>query len=115
MAEYIEREAAIKLLADACSECEEACEEFDGIYPDCEQCLLHGVKINLFSIPAANVRENVMRTNADRIRAMTDEELARFIFHGCDGRKCVEPGDNESIPHQCERCWLEWLQQEVEQ
>lgn len=53
------------------------------------------------------------RTNADRIRKMSDEELARFIFRGCDGRKCVEPGDNESIPHQCERCWLEWLQQEV--
>ena len=53
------------------------------------------------------------QTNSDRIRMMTDEELARFIFIGCDGRKCIETDESESIPHQCERCWLDWLKQEV--
>ena len=53
-------------------------------------------------------------TNADRIRMMTDKELARFIFIGCDGRKCVETDESESISHQCERCWLDWLKEEAE-
>ena len=56
MAEYIEREAATTLFARACGECKEACEEFDGFYPDCNQCLLHGVLKEFASIPAADVR-----------------------------------------------------------
>lgn len=59
MAEYIEREAATTLFARACGECKEACEEFDGFYPDCNQCLLHGVLKEFASIPAADVREVV--------------------------------------------------------
>jgi len=60
-------------------------------------------------------------TNADRIRAMTGEELAAFfaqqeyrkpVFDGwlplCNHvmgpRTCHENG--------CEKCWLEWLKQE---
>lgn len=38
--EYIEREAVNKLLKDACDECRDACEEFDGIYADCNQCII---------------------------------------------------------------------------
>ena len=53
-------------------------------------------------------------TNADRIRAMTDEELAYFI--ACDyyvphcpiADGCL--GDHEG----CDGCWLEWLKQEAE-
>lgn len=69
------------------------------------------------------------RTNADRIRAMTDEELANFIVHrdccpgfvantfsdanrkkyGFDGRseRC-ECGD------ECQECWIDWLRKEAE-
>lgn len=53
--EYIEREAANKLLKDACDECRDACEEFDGIYADCNQCIMHGVVKGLPGIPAADV------------------------------------------------------------
>ena len=56
MAEYIERDAAKKLIDNACAECREACEEFDGFYADCNQCLLHGVKNKLPHLPAADVR-----------------------------------------------------------
>ena len=59
MAEHIEREAAKKLIDNACAECREACEEFDGFYADCNQCLLHGVKNKLPHLPAADVREVV--------------------------------------------------------
>ena len=60
------------------------------------------------------------QTNADRIRAMSDEELARWIsdmWHGfvsnpwCDLRcqNCREGDD-----YRCEKCALEWLKQPVE-
>lgn len=51
------------------------------------------------------------RTNADRIRGMTDEELAAWIagrketcppikFYGCSFKTCVD-------------CWLDWMRQEA--
>lgn len=48
------------------------------------------------NLPAADVRENVIRTQADRIRAMSDEELAAWL--------------DELVEHN----WLDWLKQEVE-
>jgi len=57
-------------------------------------------------------------TNADRIRTMTDEELAWLFTSGCEGRKCPRyavftMSEEESIEH-CKECWLDWLKQEVE-
>ena len=47
-------------------------------------------------------------TNADRIRAMTDEELAEFLWgDGCPGSKRECDGD-------CVKCFLEWLKQPAE-
>lgn len=47
--------------------------------------------------------------NGDAIRQMSDEELAKwcndFNFN-CPPVECKENG--------CERCWLDWLKQEVE-
>ena len=49
-------------------------------------------------------------TNADRIRAMSDEELAERIWpkFGCPNEKnhvtCEYVGE-------CKDCWMEWLQQ----
>ena len=51
-------------------------------------------------------------TNADRIRSMTDEELAVVMYHPfCDERtdkECKAFGD-------CNQCALEWLQQPAEE
>lgn len=59
-------------------------------------------------------------TNADRIRAMTDEELAEFMRKGCDDRECPDisfPADTpfakDANNEQCRKCWLDWLKQEV--
>lgn len=62
-------------------------------------------------------------TNADKIRAMTDEELAEYIPRpydtaGIDLMPCIldktEPGAPEFIsPGKCEQCTLEWLRKEV--
>lgn len=52
-------------------------------------------------------------TNADRIRAMSDEELAAFL--GDDDRACPpsHPKCSKYI-NTCDGCWLEWLQQPAE-
>ena len=51
------------------------------------------------------------RTNADRIRAMSDEEMAEKI-----GIRPVCPvnGDCEKMSMDCIACWLDWLQQPTE-
>ena len=53
------------------------------------------------------------KTNADRIRSMTDEELAEFCGRNAGCAECVaKVGDD------CEECrevWLEWLKQEVKE
>ncbi len=55
--------------------------------------------------------KNVVKSNADRIRDMSDEELAEFMINGCD---CIAPSDNCYTPHyDCKMCWLDWLRQEV--
>ena len=55
-------------------------------------------------------------TNADRIRTMTDEELAEQVcdhtcmlcpIEGCEGR--IEEGRKK-----CKQHWLDWLKQEVD-
>ena len=55
MPEYIEREAVQQAFSKSCQECHDSCIEFDGIYPDCEQCLLHSVKKALLALSAADV------------------------------------------------------------
>lgn len=50
--------------------------------------------------------------NADKLRAMSDEELAEFCVWMCP------PGSNEILACEPERklcyeCWLDWLRQEV--
>jgi len=51
-------------------------------------------------------------TNGDRIRAMTDEELAdEFSYSGC--HKQSNPEICRKHTGECERCWLDWLKKEV--
>lgn len=47
------------------------------------------------------------QTNADKIRAMTDEEIARWIANDL-----IEPGYYSG--DQCYKLWLDWLKQECE-
>lgn len=51
-------------------------------------------------------------TNADKIRQMTDEELAMLLNPTCPTRECPDKLPwNEA--HDCLKCWLDWLKQEV--
>ena len=50
-------------------------------------------------------------TNADRIRSMTDDELAFWKQSGCPGspKPCLK------VPYRvdCTSCWLDWMKQEA--
>ena len=50
-------------------------------------------------------------TNADHIRAMSDEELAKIIERELG---CPVTGDCEKMSKDCKACWLDWLQQPAE-
>ena len=56
--------------------------------------------------------ERKPQTNGDRIRSMTDEELAKFV----DGRRVCPPTSecSQVCDGDCVYCWLEWLQQPAE-
>lgn len=53
------------------------------------------------------------KRNADRIRAMTDEDLAKFLSESATD-KCA-PGHYDCYPwDHCAECWLDWLRQEAD-
>lgn len=56
------------------------------------------------------------QTRADKIRAMTDEELAdMFSLLSCcheKGQDCMKYSDGTG-GRNCYQCWLDWLKQEV--
>ena len=56
---------------------------------------------------------NISTTNADRIRSMTDEELAEFIskYFSCEYECAVR--DKCSSDWDCKRATIDWLQSEV--
>lgn len=56
------------------------------------------------------------QTNADRIRSMTDEELAEFIANSTSCETCVvrKGGSDGCQNTNCSTAWLDWLKQEVD-
>ena len=50
-------------------------------------------------------------TNADHIRAMSDEELAKILLDGCRGSKCDDQPQNEWGSVNCFQCRMDWLKQ----
>lgn len=74
-----------------------------------------------WGLHSTNKSENVVikqQTNADRIRSMTDEELAVFLYNVWKEQDtfskevCESCGDTDIG---CQpNCWLDWLKQEVD-
>ena len=60
-------------------------------------------------ITACSKFKKKLQTNADRIRAMKDEELAGWLSDMHDTVTCPNYGDYDCIPS-CRICWLDWLQ-----
>ena len=61
------------------------------------------------------------KTNADRIRSMTDEELMEFLEHDywsidyCKKDAPIDQETKECLLPSCKQCWLEWLKQEADE
>lgn len=59
------------------------------------------------------------QTNADRIRSMSDEELAKLftqtVADGCPPDMDWTCKKDEKGWDACDSCWLKWLQQPVEE
>jgi len=67
------------------------------------------------AIEAWNVKGN-KQTNADRIRAMSDEELAEFCFRITDDVASYYGGDGYEPEYPvASKGWLDWLKQEAKE
>lgn len=58
------------------------------------------------------------QTNADRIRRMSDEELARLFDDILKYNVVGEPDENvcsDCYKTDCAPCWLDWLKAEVDE
>ena len=67
--------------------------------------------IAAFMVPQQDKRK---RSQADKIRSMSDEELAEFIASGFPSDACKNHGDcDDGMP--CSECVLEWLKLEVDE
>lgn len=55
------------------------------------------------------LKEQKTQANADKIRSMTDEELARVMDMVCPPDTACNDGQ------QCIKCWIEWLKQPAEE
>lgn len=98
MAEYIEKDAFIRSIEGN---------------PFTTESVKSYIRVSVKTFPAADVRENTIRTQADRIRAMSDEELA-VLLEGCicPSNPCKKVVDRTRTPDKkaCQSCWLDWLQ-----
>ena len=63
------------------------------------------------------IRAKPIITEADRIRAKSDEELAAWfrIVADCEGCPAVENFDECRHGKDCEDKWLDWLRQEAKE
>lgn len=68
------------------------------------------------------VEEEYHITNADRIRAMSDEELAKFLAERFANETCNRLGEDNlvtatqitAITHTWYCCWMDWLRRPAE-
>ena len=51
-------------------------------------------------------------SNADKIRAMSDEELVELLDYELG---CPATGNCEKMNRDCKACWLDWLKQSAEE
>lgn len=60
--------------------------------------------------------EPAIKTNGDRVRAMSNEEMAKFLFDvtACDSCPIVEFCFNITHETNCKTTWLDWLNSPAE-
>ena len=82
-----------------------------GIYPWCGKAVDKFIMFRGDIVGCRYCGIHTKQTNADRIRSMSDEELADWI----SGRKdyCPPIKDYACSSHTCFKCWLDWMQEEA--
>ena len=92
----------MQIVPNWCEKCE--FDERDGGEEPCVRCTVCGDN------KPTQFKPKKPPSNADRIRAMMDEELAEYIRvffpEVCPPGKC--PGEDY-----CYKCWLDWLKEEA--
>ena len=90
----------------------------------CDRCRVAGCLLNYGGKACKNARKqncpDVVFTNADRVREMNDEELAKFMLSN-DGAAYCKNNDRDSTCYlkgrdgmtACELCALDWLREEA--
>jgi hypothetical protein len=94
---------------DWCDVCKYNPPDYSSHEPDkpCGDCWVYGEG----NEPSKFIETENRQTNADRIRSMTDEEMAEFLYGGC----CRE-GETFPCPDVgCKKCWLDWLKEEAKE
>ena len=88
----------------------------------CDECNNANICLDHIEFPSlggctSGMPDRKVITNADRIRNMSDEELAEFNLcpHMVNWKKgnydtCIHPNDKDA----CKKCMLDWLQSEAE-
>lgn len=79
---------------------------------DCPHCVFEKTEANCRGCFEGSHYRPKPITNADRIRAMSDEELAVMFFNYHYSFTCPEKGCHE-CKESCMDCWLDWLKEEV--
>ena len=69
---------------------------------------------DLFNIVDIHTKCDNKQTNADRIRAMSDKELADTLFNSCLEVMHIDECPYADNVGMCKKCISEWLQSEAE-
>ena len=95
-----------------CEDCKNYVEYagYQKLTPLCKECVDEGHQSNWKNI-MSKFEPKYKQTNADRIRQMSDEELAEWIFEHTD---CIACPQNKDCDDLCAEHWLEWLKKEVD-
>lgn len=88
----------------------------------CDRCRVSGCCLNYLGEPCKRARKrecpDVVYTNADRIREMTDEELASFLCNfltSCEPEHPCNDCVAKSYCHTGHNGMIDWLQQPAEE
>ena len=86
--------------------------------PDYAKCVKESnLTIKRKNCPKAKTEE--VNTNADRIRAMSDEEIAKIftsaVADGCPPKMYWDCAKDEYGWDACDACWCKWLKQPAEE
>ena len=93
-------------------ECKNCVHKSDFKSAECGVCMVSYYDGEQIGLPSNF--EQKPQTNADRIRAMSDEELCKFLgeYKFCD--ICEEGCENCTYHGDCDKRLLDWLQQPAE-